>query len=119
MIDIDLGKGVNYSDLEKAILNAGKEVGWNVFIEDQYDKKYSLNNDELLVKTYDYTLIFLTDFSEEVFSIFPCAALTLHIPDKETRDRIYILDTYLLMNYASERKVQDYLKTLQKHLNSN
>lgn len=42
MAVVNIGRKVEFADLEKALLEAAKEIGWNVEFEDKYKTEYQL-----------------------------------------------------------------------------
>ena len=41
MAKVEIGKVVTYEKLEKALIEAAEEVGWNARVEDEFRKSYN------------------------------------------------------------------------------
>lgn len=120
MLQVNFEREVYYSTLETALIEAGKERGWRAEFEDVFERSRLLvSGENHEIEEYKFTRVYLFGTPKILYPLFPIPALTVHIPDKKSRKHIYVGNDLFFDGYASERKVQDYLGSVSRRLNSN
>ena len=103
---VDLGKNIQYNDLESAIIKAAKEVGLKTKIKHRYSKGYRLGSVKE-VQTYINTKIMLRGM------LFPAMEIIMY--GKEVRN-YFDLSLGFGYGFASKRKVRKFLEALSENI---
>ncbi len=106
MVIVDIGRTVDYETLEKALLEAAKEVGLQAEVEDKHRTRYKLGSVQR-IQEYARTEIALT--SEEILQ------MTLFIYNKVSPKGFDVL-TSPFFGRASDEEVSKYLEAVSSHL---
>lgn len=103
---VELGKKVNYSDLEKALLNAALDLGWKAEIKQEFDRKFVLGSVKE-VDEYSRTLVRVRS------RLLPQLRISLYDRDTPSSFSLYNGFPY---GFASDKKAKEYLEAVSMHL---
>ena len=106
MSKVSIGKTIDYTTLETALVKAAEEMGWKARVEDRFNRSYKLGSVEE-VQEYDDTHVYLKG------RLLP--AMQVIIFNKGPRDNFYIWSDFPF-GFASERRVQEYLSAVSRNL---
>ena len=104
MTKVDIGRIVEYKELETALIKAAEDVGWKARVTDEFRTDYKLGSVSEIRK-YDGTLVCLRG---KIFK-----ALTVSIYNKNLTDSFYIRN---LSGFASNKNIKKYLSAVSDNL---
>ena len=103
---MEIGKRVEYENLEKALLKAAEEMGWKANFQDKFDKNYKLGSVKE-VQEYASTHVRLRGTLFDTMQVI--------IYGKKPQDYFFIR-TGFPWGITSEKKVQKYLSAVSENL---
>ena len=106
MTKVGIGRTVTYKDLERALLEAAKELGWKARVQDKFSTEYRLGSVQK-VQEYDGTRVFLRG------SFLP--TMQVIINSKSPTDRFYVWSG-APFGVALPFEVRKYLEAVSRHL---
>ena len=109
MVQVNLGRAVPYEKLEKALVSAAKDVGWDAKVEHRYEREFDLGSVSER-ETYSRTIIYLKG------RFFPAAQVWLN-RECGVRELVFI-EWGFPFGMASERRIKRYLSAVSRELSS-
>jgi len=107
MAEVKIGRSVDYKELERALVEAAKDVGWDAKVRDVFSSGYRIDSSVESTKDYLYTEIRLRG----VF--LPTMRALIH---KDTRQSSFNIWTGFPFGVALGYEVRGYLKAVSAYL---
>lgn len=103
---VEIGRAVNYGDLETALVKAAREMGWRAEIKHNYRTDYKLGSVEEVNKYQDSDIVLRGRFLK---------AMSVFVHSREELSS-FLVGIGSIDGHASESRVKQYLNLVSGHL---